>query len=262
METGFIVSPEIIGLLGNGYRAAEYAIRELIDNAWDADAQHVWITLPNSLPTDLSKYELSIADDGAGMGPHELSSYYLHIANNRHTLRGDFTNNGRQVKGRKGNGKFSGIYVGTTIIVSTKANGRSSQFEFNREVLQQATQENQALDRIKLNLFENQCAVDEHGTTITVRGLRETLIQPGIERLKRLLVQEYGRTEDFSIIINGELLGLTGLQGQSFEYTENLPAVGAVRLSFVISLGKQPLRDAGIGLRANQNRSESLAFSM
>lgn len=249
METGFIVSPEIIDLLGNGYKAAEYAIRELVDNAWDADAQNVWITLPESLPIDLSQYELSVKDDGAGMGPRELASEYLHIANNRHTLRGDFTTDGRPVKGRKGIGKFSGLYIGTTVTVTTHACGRSSKFEFNREVLQQAAQANQALDRIKLNLVEDQCAVDEHGTTITVRGLRETLVQPSNERLKRLLVQEYGRAENFNIVINGEVLSLAGLPGQAFEYADNLPDVGAVRLHFIISLGKQPLRDAGIGLR-------------
>ena len=39
-------------LLGENYRSTEQAIKELIDNAWDADAEHVWITLPEPLTGD------------------------------------------------------------------------------------------------------------------------------------------------------------------------------------------------------------------
>jgi DNA mismatch repair ATPase MutL len=39
-------------LLGATYRSSEQAIQELVDNAWDADAEHVWITLPDAVTAD------------------------------------------------------------------------------------------------------------------------------------------------------------------------------------------------------------------
>jgi len=249
METGFTVSAEIIDLLGNGYKSSEYAIRELVNNAWDADAQQVWITLPSTLPTNLDDYELVVKDDGLGMRPQQVASEYLHVANNRHLLRGDLTPGERTVKGRKGIGKFAGLYVGVLMQLDTEADGTHTQVAFNQEILRQAVQNKQALEKVKLPLLETACDKAAHGTTITVRGLRQTLVQPSPERIKRLLVQEYGRTEGFAIWVNGELLDLTALQGQAYEWSESLPDVGSVRLRLVVAHGKQPLRDAGIGLR-------------
>jgi len=249
METGFTVSAEIIDLLGNGYKSSEYAIRELVDNAWDADARQVWITLPTALPPSLDEYELAVKDDGLGMRPQQVANEYLHVANNRHLLRGDLTPSGRPVKGRKGIGKFAGLYVGVLMQLDTCAGGTHTQVAFNQEILRQAVQNKQALEQIKLPLLETACNQADHGTTVTVRGLRQTLVQPSPERIKRLLVQEYGRTEGFAIWVNGELLDLTALQGQTYEWNESLPDVGAVRLRLVVAHSKQPLRDAGIGLR-------------
>jgi len=42
----FRVDPRLASLLGENYRSTEQALEELIDNAWDADAEHVWITIP------------------------------------------------------------------------------------------------------------------------------------------------------------------------------------------------------------------------
>ena len=42
----FKVDPKLAHLLGEGYHSTERALKELVDNAWDAEAEHVWITLP------------------------------------------------------------------------------------------------------------------------------------------------------------------------------------------------------------------------
>lgn len=38
----FRVDPRLTSLLGETYRSTEHALKELIDNAWDADAETVW----------------------------------------------------------------------------------------------------------------------------------------------------------------------------------------------------------------------------
>jgi hypothetical protein len=47
----FRVDPKLAYLLGEGYRSSEHSLKELIDNAWDADATHVRVTLPASPAT-------------------------------------------------------------------------------------------------------------------------------------------------------------------------------------------------------------------
>lgn len=43
----FRVDPKLAALLGEGYRSSEYALKELIDNAWDADVTELRFTLPD-----------------------------------------------------------------------------------------------------------------------------------------------------------------------------------------------------------------------
>ena len=59
----FMVNQQLARLLGETYRSSEVALKELVDNAWDADARNVWI----SLSAPLSKNPLTIIDDGRGM---------------------------------------------------------------------------------------------------------------------------------------------------------------------------------------------------
>lgn len=45
----FSVDTRLTRLLGETYRSSEAALKELVDNAWDADACNVWIRLPTPL---------------------------------------------------------------------------------------------------------------------------------------------------------------------------------------------------------------------
>ena len=65
--------------LGESYRSSEYALKELIDNAWDAEATEVQITLP----AILSEEPIVVEDNGSGMKPTEVRNEYLNIASPR-----------------------------------------------------------------------------------------------------------------------------------------------------------------------------------
>src|SRR5262245_50826207 len=102
----FQVDSRLATLLGETYRSSEQALKELIDNAWDADATEVRVTLPEPMTSN----PIVVEDDGTGMTQAELAGEYLFVANDRTTRRGDRTpGRGRQVKGRKGIGKFAGL---------------------------------------------------------------------------------------------------------------------------------------------------------
>jgi len=50
-------------LLAEGYGSSEAALKELVDNAWDADAETVRIDRPAPMTQD----PIMIDDDGSGM---------------------------------------------------------------------------------------------------------------------------------------------------------------------------------------------------
>jgi hypothetical protein len=47
-HANFEVDPRLATLLSETYRSTEQAIKELIDNAWDADAENVRVQLPDA----------------------------------------------------------------------------------------------------------------------------------------------------------------------------------------------------------------------
>jgi HSP90 family molecular chaperone len=117
----FRVDPKLASALGQGYRSSEEALRELFDNAWDADAENVSIQLPMELSGDA----IVIQDDGSGMTENELRGEYLVVASDRRTRKGQHTaGKKRLVKGRKGIGKFAGLTAADTMILETKARGQ------------------------------------------------------------------------------------------------------------------------------------------
>jgi DNA mismatch repair ATPase MutL len=59
----FAVDPRLATLLGENYRSTEQALKELVDNAWDADAENIDITLS----TEMSDEPIIVTDDGSGM---------------------------------------------------------------------------------------------------------------------------------------------------------------------------------------------------
>ena len=94
----FEVDPRLATLLGESYRSTEQAIKELVDNAWDADAERVCIFLPQPMSTE----PIHVKDDGSGMVEGEIRQEYLRVARDRRASKGDRTPTKRRlVKGRK-----------------------------------------------------------------------------------------------------------------------------------------------------------------
>ena len=48
----FLVNSRLASLLSQEYSSTEKALKELVDNAWDADADHVSVSLPAAVSND------------------------------------------------------------------------------------------------------------------------------------------------------------------------------------------------------------------
>ncbi|ENM1105784.1 TPA: ATP-binding protein [Pseudomonas aeruginosa] len=240
----FQVDSRLATLLSQEYPSSERALKELVDNAWDADAEQVTILLPKPLSGD----PLVIQDDGTGMTEEELRRHYLSIASDRRSRRGERTaGKNRLVKGRKGIGKFAGLMAAAVMTLETRARGRLCRITLRLDDLSQV----QDIEQLNIGLQSDPCGPELHGTTITLSDLHQGLAYPDANRLRQILLQDYGRQDDFAITIDGKRLDVDDVSGSYSEQEEELPGAGKVKLRFSISDGKSGLRQPGIILRVD-----------
>lgn len=241
-KIAFHVDTRLAKLLSENYRSSERALKELVDNAWDADSDSVWVSLPDAMTED----PIVIHDDGSGMTEEEILREYLYIASDRRQRRGELTaNKRRKVKGRKGIGKFAGLMAANTMQVETWVRGKKCEFCISTDAL--ASSED--IEQLPIDLIVSECPEEVHGTKITLTSLHQNLVFPNPDRFRQLLLQDYGREEGFSLIVNGKLLDVDDIQGAFIASETALPVIGSVKLRFTVSSQKGKLRQPGISIR-------------
>jgi hypothetical protein len=242
-HASFQVDPRLATLLGETYRSSEQAIKELVDNAWDADSTHVWITLPAAMTPD----PVVVRDDGCGMTEREVRHEYLRIARDRRASKGERTpEHNRKVKGRKGIGKFAGLMVADRMEVATRTRGVETRLVIPKEDLLRSCVD---LERLPLAVATAPCNPAERGTTVSLYALHQRLLFPEPERLKQLLVIEYGREEGFTVLVNGVALGLEDVPGKTGSAEADLPELGPVRVKLRIADEPKGTKYAGVAIR-------------
>ena len=134
-------------------------LAELIANAYDADAENVYIFS--------NKDDIRVEDDGHGMSYDDGDiEKFLDVAGvSRTTEEDSFTRSGdRRKMGRKGVGKLAALSVSENVDVLTIANGEKSGF-----VLSRRPDENNKLEAIPDSdvSFNN---IENHGSAIVMRN--------------------------------------------------------------------------------------------
>lgn len=243
-QARFQVNSRLAQLLSQEYASSEKALKELIDNAWDADAEHVSITLPEPM-TDSP---IVIEDNGSGMTAAELESHYLSIAADRRKRSGERTVGKRRlVKGRKGIGKFAGLMTASTMTLETFVRGAKTSFTLRVQDLLKA----EDIEQLPIALSNDLCEKGKHGTIITLSDLDQQLHFPNPSILRQILLADYGRETDFSISVNGKALGVDDIAGAFRSETLRPEGIGPIELRFAISDRKSVSRQPGIVIRVD-----------
>lgn len=238
-NANFKVDPKLAELLGETYKSTEDAIKELVDNSYDADADNIWVTLPDPLTPNAI---VTIIDDGTGMKEQELRTEYLKIASSRLSRKGEKTfSKNRIVKGRKGIGKFSGLMVAEIMEIKTKAGGKETTLTISKEELAKGKYD---LEKVNLPITVNECHKDEHGTTVTLKGLNQNFDFPNSEKLKQILVWDYGRVSDLSIHVNNEKIGIQDFQGKTIE--KEIPLDNGKTAKVIYTITDKAVKQAGL----------------
>lgn len=238
------IDPRLASILGEDYRSSEAALKELVDNAWDADADHVWITLPAALTGD----PIIVRDDGSGMTEEEVRTQYLRVARDRRSQNGDRSRKyQRKIKGRKGIGKFAGLAAARVMAIATSARGKTTTVVIDKHELLAAKNE---IGEIDLPLLPSACNPETHGTTITLTELSQDRSVPTAEALRTLLVYEYGRADGFAVIVNGEALSVDDVPGRTETLQKPIQGSGEAILRFTITeQGRKGPKQPGIVIK-------------
>jgi hypothetical protein len=243
-SANFKVHPKLAELLGETYRSLEEATKELIDNSYDADSEEVRIVLPEAFKENP---QIIISDNGSGMKENEVRTEYLNIANSRTSRKGSISfQKKRKVKGRKGIGKFSGLMIAQIMELETSVAGQKTTLTINKDDLALAGYD---LEKVPLPINTEKCDIKLHGTKITLKGLNQNYNFPNPERLKEFLVRDYGRENDFRILINDNDIGVLDLQGKSF--SENLTLSNGKKALLNYTITQKQVKGSGIAIRVN-----------
>lgn len=112
-QFSFNISLSVLNHLGrNLYRSFMTVLGEAISNAWDADAENVWIYI------DKEKDSLVVKDDGIGMSAVDFQSKFLKIGYSKRKDSTVSTGRKRPFIGRKGIGKLALLSCAQKIVSS------------------------------------------------------------------------------------------------------------------------------------------------
>ena len=133
------VGLEVLKHLGFGlYSNVPAVLAEVVANAWDADAQHVFIEI------DTENDRITIRDDGHGMTVQDANDRYLYVGYERRgvasTARSPQLD--RPVMGRKGIGKLSLFSIANRVTVHSKRDGQVHGFIMDAKAIEKAIKAN------------------------------------------------------------------------------------------------------------------------
>lgn len=119
------------------YPSATATVAELISNAWDADAQNVWVKIPFGQSWTTNGM-IEVLDDGHGMTREQAQSRYLIVGRKRRLTDGGKTLGGRLVHGRKGIGKLAAFGTAEILDCFTVRQGRAVSFRLDYDKIRKA----------------------------------------------------------------------------------------------------------------------------
>ena len=190
------------------YPSATATVAELISNAWDADAQNVWVTIPFGESWKSDK-EIVVLDDGHGMTRGQAQERYLVVGRKRRQKDHGKTEGGRLVHGRKGIGKLAAFGSATILDCYTVRDSKPTSFRLDYDKIRgKDPGEDCSVDEI----FNQEPLRDPDGRSLA----KGTRIRLSNLRLKRAVPKDQFVTSmsrrfsvdqsEMKVFINGEQL--------------------------------------------------------
>lgn len=212
----FDISLSVLNHLGrNLYRNFITVLGEAISNAWDADAENVWIYIDDATST------LIIKDDGAGMTSGDFQNKFLKIGYSKRKVNNtDTSPKGRPYIGRKGIGKLALLSCADRVSVISKTEstnyvgGVIDNSGLDRAINDDLTPSQYPLEDVDISVFGDNINEHAHGTIIHFATLKDG-ISNSVDYLKKAIALYFRFSlvdDSFAIYVNDERISIDNLQ--------------------------------------------------
>mgnify|MGYP002713105771 CR=1 FL=1 len=226
----FEISLSVLNHLGrNLYRSFMTVLGEAISNAWDADAENVWIYI------DRENRTLVIKDDGVGMDEDDFQNKFLKIGYSKRKENIHLTDKGRPFIGRKGIGKLALLSCAKKITILTRKEGSAyiggviDNSDLDDAITNDLTPNEYELGELELSLLEKYLLDSQSGTIIYFENLNEG-ISNRVEYLRKMIALYFRFAlidDNFKIFVEDELITLDHLQ-EFADQTQFLWVIGDI----------------------------------
>lgn len=221
----FEISLSVLNHLGrNLYRNFITVLGEAVSNAWDADADNVWIYI------DRNNNNFVIKDDGVGMNADDFQNKFLKVGySKRKNGKMSSPQKSRPYIGAKGIGKLALLSCAKKISIISKTSntdyvgGVIDNTDLDEAIKQDMVPDQYPLEEFSSELFDSHTREHEKGTIIHFEQIKEN-VRNTIPYLKKLIAQYFKFSlidERFNIFVNDEQVTVDDLKDLS-EATEFL----------------------------------------
>lgn len=236
----FEISLSVLNHLGrNLYRSFGTVLGEAISNAWDADAQNVWIYL------DPDKNGFWIKDDGIGMTSDDFQDKFLKIGYSKRKSGKTRSKKGRPFIGRKGIGKLALLSCAERINIISKTKrsdytgGTIENPKLDEAITNDLTPQGYPLEPFDETTFAKYTKGHGHGTIIRFENLKAG-VKHSLEFLSKIIALYFRFSlldKSFKIFLNDEKITYEHLK-ELADKTEFLWKIGDFRDPYVSALEK------------------------
>jgi hypothetical protein len=180
-QIDMMVAAKIIQLVASGiYRTPANAIKELISNAFDADATRVDVLVDIDEKNEKVN-KIIIQDNGTGINSSDFAFSMTHIGSSLKKIEGDVTRMGRPIIGRIGIGLLSvGQATNRFEFLSATRDGLGMRAEVDLSPYYDAITMTESLDTLKIGnvkLFRFENPSKKSYTKITLGDLKEPFVR-------------------------------------------------------------------------------------
>jgi len=186
------------------YPSVTATVAELISNAWDADAKHVWVTVPFGDKWSEDS-EIVVTDDGHGMTREQAQHAYLIVGRKRRlTSLGAKSEGGRFVHGRKGIGKLAAFGTAGVLDCDTLRDGVETSFRLDYDEIRKLdpSEDYRVEPLTPTQLLDPDGKPLEHGTRVrlTRLKLKKAISQ---EQFLRSMSRRFAlKTDQMEVVVN------------------------------------------------------------
>lgn len=190
------IDKKVLRLLGAQlYGDTPSIISELVQNAYDADAKAVWITI-----NTVGEATIVVQDNGIGMTPDEVNSRFLNIGQDRRSTYPE-SPAGRKVLGRKGIGKLAVFSLAKVVDVYSRTENETAACRLDFDAITLHDEDPIALDE-DLVVFEKEYLSENGtGTQIILRNIQKDVSRSLNYIVNRLLRTFDVNSDDFKVFV-------------------------------------------------------------